>query len=133
MAPKSEKEKSFDLDEFVSEISNGIREATTLEIQTVVCDLDVSFDDSNKKMILKPKTDSESKVDGIASRIKLVQGDIDCIMSPAFADGNMKSLREFHQLKESQAQDIVSKNIQLVKNMVNVLRSKFEEVSSSNS
>lgn len=113
-----------ELNAFLQKLVLGVQQLTTLEIQTVVCDLSLDFDSTSKKLTIRP-ADNPPKVDGIVSRIRLVEGDIDCLMSSGFAEGNYKSLREYHQLKESQAQDIVRKNMEVIKTVVTSLSHKF--------
>lgn len=111
-------------DSFLSSIMTKVNNVLTLEIKTIVCELDISVNSNDNTVKVQPKPGNEAE--GIVTRIKLMEGDIDSVMTKEFAGGQYKSLREFHQLKETQAQEIVRKNFELVQSIVTTISQGFE-------
>jgi len=94
------------IQEFIDNAKDGVKKLTTLEIKTIVADLE--FDTNGN---LKPPT---GDIEGIISTIQLVSGDITTRITPKFGKDNAQLL-EYHLVKENQGQEIVRKNLQVVK------------------
>ena len=56
------------------------------------------------------------------SRIDLLQGDITTIYDPEFITGELTSLREFHQDREKQGQEIIQGNIKTLRDLVKLIK-----------
>lgn len=107
-------------DSFVKNMSDKLKDLTTLKISTIV--QNDPFEYSHEKNAIIESSSGTTPVEGIVSEIELVDGDISTKMTKAFVD-NHPDLREFHLAKEEQGQEIVSKNLELVKSIAEMLRS----------
>ncbi len=109
------------LDNFLSNIVQKIENITTLEIQTIVSEMEVKETGTGDKKEITVVPKAGTSAEGMISRIKLVEGDIKTYISAQFAGGEYQTLREFHMLKESQGQEIIRKNIEVIKNIATTL------------
>ena len=97
---------------FIEKVTLGLEKMETLQIRTIVGEMESIPDEKDKTKTIF-RIISGKTVDGIISKIHLITGDIDTEISPKFAT-EYTQLREFHLLKERQAQDIVQKNINVI-------------------
>ena len=95
------------LEELLDEIQKAIKEMVTLKITTIVGDVQQAGADG-------PPTVANSKT--MYTQIDLIQGDIVSMVDKAFLD-EFATLREKQQSREDQAQDIVHKNIEALKEL----------------
>lgn len=112
--------KESPFDSFVTTMSEKLKDLTTLKISTIV--QNEPFDYSHDQNAIIEPSSGSTPVEGIVSQIELVDGDISTKMTKAFVE-NHADLRAFHENKESQGQEIVSKNLELVKSIAEMLRS----------
>ena len=94
-------------DGFVEKILAGIDNLVTLQITTVV---DVAG--AKKK---------------IETSIDLLQGDIRTEMSEEFVTGDYVTLREFHQKREEQGQQIVQDNVDALVKLIELFKKARSE------
>ena len=95
--------------DFLAKVANGATEMINLDIKTYVGEMTYE----NNTAVF---TDG-AKVDGVHSRINLLQGDIRTEMSIDF-HANYQDLLKFHQGREKNGQEIIKNNIELVKSLV---------------
>ncbi|MEL6537166.1 MAG: hypothetical protein AAFQ98_17225 [Bacteroidota bacterium] len=117
---------------FVEGAIVGLGSLTRLEIKTLVGDEFTVIPDSvDPKNPLKATyrldtkdydAEGNSKVQGMTSDIQLISGDITTRLTKAFADGAYKELRDFHSVKETQGQDIIKKNLEVIAKIGEVLK-----------
>ena len=112
----SEENAKKAIQEFIDGAKEGVKNLTTLEIKTIVAGFE--FDNQGK---LKPPT---GEIEGVISEIQLVSGDISTRITPDFGKNNAQLL-EYHLVKENQGQEIVKKNLQVVKEIGETLVSLF--------
>lgn len=104
---------------FIDKVSQKLKDLTTLTISTVIQDEKFEYSHNDNK-IVEAKT-GNTQVDGMVSEIQLVDGDISTKMTRNFLD-NHSDLKDFHQAKEEQGQEIVRKNIELIKTIATTLK-----------
>ena len=68
---------------------------------------------------------------GIVSEIKLVTGDVTTKMTENFMEGD-NPLRDYHMVKESQGQEIIRKNVELLKTIASALRKVVKDEDDDN-
>ena len=102
----SESNSKKAIQDFLDNAKEGVKNLTTLEIKTIVGAIE--FDSKGK---LKPPS---GDLEGIVSEVQLVSGDITTRVTPEFGKNNAQ-LMEYHLVKENQGQEIVRKNLQVVK------------------
>lgn len=105
---------------FLNKIGKALQELETLRIRTIVGEL--KYDSSTKKYV---HTDG-LKIEGIISEIHLASGDIDTKMTDKFVT-EYRELREYHQVKEIKGQEIVRKNLELIKQIADTILALGEE------
>jgi hypothetical protein len=105
--------------EVLQKIENSIQDLTELKIQTLMGHLEIDADGN-----VDFKT--EQDVDGIVSKINLVDGDIITQMTENFYK-SYPELVQFHQSREAQGNEIIEGNILALKTIALTLRQLFEE------
>ncbi|HAA10935.1 MAG TPA: hypothetical protein DCE41_04225 [Cytophagales bacterium] len=139
--PQTQASSKSGFKKFVESMMVGLGNLTRLEIKTLVGDEFTVIPDSvDPKNPLKANyrldTDARdaqgnSKVQGMTSDIQLISGDITTRLTKSFADGTYQELRDFHSVKETQGQDIIKKNLEVIAKIGEVLKgliSSDEEV-----
>jgi len=106
-------------EELVKKIENGISDLTHLRIQTVMGPLETN----DKGEIDFPK---QQQIEGIITNIDLIDGDIKTQMTEHFYK-TYPELVQFHQSRETKGQDIISKNIEVLKQIVDFIEEKFNK------
>lgn len=106
------------IQEFLDNAKEGVKNLTTLEIKTIVGAIEFEDDGS-----LKPPS---GDLEGIVSQVQLVSGDITTRITPNFGKNNAQ-LMEYHLVKENQGQEIVRKNLQVVKEIGTTLVSLLKD------
>lgn len=106
--------------DFLAKVANGATEMINLDIKTYVGEMTYE----NNTAVF---TDG-AKVDGVHSRINLLQGDIRTEMSIDF-HANYQDLLKFHQGREKNGQEIIKNNIELVKSLVETVKSFMDKKS----
>lgn len=105
--------------EVLQKIENSIQDLTELKIQTLMGNLEI---DAEGNVDFK----TEQDVNGIVSKINLVDGDITTQMTEAFYK-SYPELVQFHQSREAQGNEIIEGNILALKTIALTLRQLFEE------
>ena len=105
--------------EVLQKIENSIQDLTELKIQTLMGNMEI---DAEGNVDFK----TEQDVNGIVSKINLVDGDITTQMTEAFYK-SYPELVQFHQSREAQGNEIIEGNIQALKTIALTLRQLFEE------
>ena len=106
---------------FMTKMLEGLQELETLKIRTIVGELKY---DAKKESYVH---DEGQYVEGIISEIHLAKGDIDTRMTQKFA-GEFDALREYHQTKEIQGQEIIRKNIELIQEIAKTIVELGKEI-----
>ncbi len=104
--------------EVLQRIENSIQDLTELKIQTLMGNMEI---DSEGNVNLK----NEQSVDGIVSKINLVDGDITTQMTETFYKA-YPELVQFHQSREAQGNEIIEGNIMALKTITITLRQLFD-------
>lgn len=104
--------------EVLQKIENSIQDLTELKIHTLMGNMEIDADGN-----VDFKT--EQAVDGIVSKINLVDGDIITQMTENFYK-NYPELVQFHQSREAQGNEIIEGNIHALKTIALTLRQLFE-------
>ncbi len=108
----SKKQKST----FLGTIGGFLEKLETLKIRTIVGEL--KYDAKTKNYV----HNDGQQVEAIISEIHLASGDIDTRMTEKFT-GEYEALREYHQMKEIKGQEIVRKNLELIKEIAKTILS----------
>lgn len=114
---KSSKEQK---NSFLVKIGNILKDLETLKIRTIVGEL--KYDATKKKYV----HEDGQNVDAIISEIHLASGDIDTKMTERFT-GDYEALREYHQMKEIKGQEIIKKNLELIKQIAQTILALNED------
>ncbi|MFY0598622.1 MAG: hypothetical protein JXR03_03050 [Cyclobacteriaceae bacterium] len=101
------------VDEILTKLNDGIKDLTVLNIQTVMGQLEIKEDG---KVGLQAGTD----IDGMTSKIDLIDGDITTNISPTFYQ-TYPELVQFHQSREAKGSDIIEANMDALKSIVGAL------------
>ncbi len=109
MAANTKKETSL-LDKLV----NSANDLTTLNIETVMCKLEVD----NQGKVIYPKS---QEVQGIVSRIDLIDGDVKTHVTEPFYK-KYPELVQFHQSREAKGSEIIESNIETIGTIVDTLK-----------
>lgn len=121
-------------DKLYQKIENAVKDLTTLKVVTAVGDVTISEKpeiDADGKTVTdadgKPKhsrTEQYLNAKAIISTIDLVDGDIETIMDGVFAGDNAayNKIRDEHMERIKSAHDIVGKNVEVLKELINTIR-----------
>jgi hypothetical protein len=104
----------MNIQKLLKNIETSVEKLTTLEIKTLIGDLELTNDG-------KVHIPGGNKVKGISSTIDLVGGDITTYISDDFVK-NYPQLVEWHQSREDKGNEIIENNIHTVVNMVKALK-----------
>ncbi|MEJ2265034.1 MAG: hypothetical protein P8X95_16435 [Anaerolineales bacterium] len=97
----------------LEKITKALEDLVTLEIKTMVGEM--TFNQSEAPNFpAKPKA--------MYSKINLLQGDITTVYDPEFVTGEYTNLREFHQEREKQGQEIIQGNIRALQSLVKLIK-----------
>ncbi len=105
------------IDDILQKIENGITDLTQLKIQTVMGKLEI---DNENKIDFVPG----QEINGIISKIDLIDGDITTQITEKFYD-KYPELVQFHQSREAKGHEIIEGNIQALGTIVSTLREIF--------
>lgn len=97
----------------IEEIKQRLEELKTLNIKTVVGKFDL---DDKGKIAYK---EGEAKI--IITRIDLLEGDITTAFSDEFLEPPYDKIREYHAEKEKQGREIITANINALKELINLI------------
>ena len=102
------------MDQLSTLLINSLKAAQELQIVTVVGKVTVSdaFEPSHRKIELA----QEQKA--MVTSISLLQGDVTNALDDSFTPGKDDALREFHERQVRLGNDIVNRNLKLLKDMV---------------
>ena len=103
---------------FLDSVADKATEMINLDIKTYIGEMTYEAGTGDKKG--RAVFTDTAKIDGIQSRINLLQGDITTEMSTDF-HANYQDLVKFHQAREKRGQDIIKNNIELVKSLVETI------------
>ncbi len=110
------------LEDLKTDITNALKNLVTLEIITVVGQVEFKTDANKNKKGL-PDIDITKNPKAILTKIDLLQGDIKTIYDPEFVTGQYQSLKDFHKSREDQGYQIIKDNIDALKNLYNLVKS----------
>ena len=102
------------IDKIIDDIVEKITDLTVLNIETLMGNLEVGPDG---KVDLKPA----EEVEGIVSKIDLIDGDIKTHMTETFYK-NYPELVQFHQSREAKGHEIIENNMEALKTIIGALR-----------
>lgn len=110
------------LNGLITKIKESLVNLTTLEIITAV-----------GQVRMKPKAESAEEISAgfpdldydhnprvILTKIDLLGGDIKTVFHEEFVTGNYQNLREFHAGREKEGYEIVQKNLEAIKSLLNL-------------
>ncbi len=102
------------MDQLSSLLVNSLKAVQELQIVTVVGKVTVSdaFEPASRRIELA----QEQKA--MVTSISLLQGDVTNALDDAFTPGKDDALREFHERQVRLGNDIVNRNLKLLKDMV---------------
>jgi len=107
--------------DFLTSIVDKLKDFSELEIRTIVGEMSVGKTGNNKGEFLFKEG---NKVDGIISKINLVDGDIETRMSPeVVGNPQYETILSFHMSKEKEGQEIMLKNLEVLKSIANTIMS----------
>lgn len=105
-------------DDIIKKIEAGIQDLTVLKIQTLMGKLEV---DDKKNIDFVPN----QVIDGIISKIDLVDGDIKTQITEEFYQ-KYPELVQFHQSRETKGHEIIEGNILALSTIVKTLKELFK-------
>ncbi len=101
------------IQDILDKINSTVNDMTVLEIKTLMGDLEMV----NGKIEFKPDQD----IQGITSRIDLVDGDIETRITEDFYN-KYPELVQWHQSREAKGNEIIEGNILTVSRMISELK-----------
>lgn len=101
---------------FIDKAINELSKLTRLEIHTLVGNYSFVQDANGENSVIK----NDSTADRMSSQINLLSGDITTAMTDKFVS-EYKELREYHTTREKQGHEIIEKNIQTLKSIVETI------------
>ncbi len=105
-------------------LMTAINNALELEIVTAVSDFSIDhFDDPKNALEVK----LGKKPTGYVTSINLLTGDIRNVISPDYAAGQNKELREYHTTQVALAREIVANNLKMIGELAEKLRGWIKE------
>lgn len=102
------------INQIIDGIIDKIKDLTVLNIETIMGNLEVGPDG---KINLKPS----EEVEGIISKIDLIDGDIKTHLTESFYK-NYPELVQFHQSREAKGHEIIENNMEALKTIIETLR-----------
>jgi hypothetical protein len=105
------------VDEILKRIENGLKDITQLRIETVMGKLEIKED---RAIDFIPN----QEVDGIISKIDLIDGDIETQITEKFYE-KYPELVQFHLSREAKGHEIIEGNILALGTIVKTLREMF--------
>lgn len=102
------------IEKLIESILAKVKDLTVLNIETVMGSL---VTDAQGEIVFKPGQD----IDGIVSKIDLIDGDIKTQMTEKFYK-NYPELVQFHQSREAKGHEIIEGNMEALKSIVLALR-----------
>ena len=115
---------SGNLEELGEKIKAGLSRLVTLEIVTLIGEIEKVPDQEIQESRWRAKAGSAEK--GILTQINFLQGDITTIIPESFYSEEKKALREYHSEREKQGMDIVRRNIDALKELWSLI-AEFKE------
>jgi len=106
-------------DDLLKKLENSVNDLTELNIQTIMGKLEIDAEGN-----INFKTSQE--VDGIISKINLVDGDISTQMTERFYK-SYPELVQFHQSREAKGHEIIEGNILALKTIAYTLKDLFKQ------
>ncbi len=101
---------------FLTATITGLSELTRLEVNTLVGNYTFNQDSNKANTTLK----NDSTTDRMCSQINLLTGDITTAMTEKFVT-DFKDLRDYHMMRESQGHEIIKRNIEVLKEILNAI------------
>lgn len=101
---------------FITAAITGLSELTRLEVNTLVGDFSFNQDQNGKNTTIK----NDSTGERMSSQINLITGDITTAMTEKFVV-EYKELRDYHTAREEQGHEIIKKNIEVLKQILDTL------------
>lgn len=95
-------------------ILKSLGDMVSLEIKTLVGETTINPKDNTPNYPTRPKA--------MYTKIHLLDGDITTIYDPEFITGEYTSLREFHQEREKQGQQIIQDNLKAIHGLIKLLK-----------
>ncbi len=118
-AATSSAPKENALDQFLDKIENGVDDIITLNIQTLIGNMEVGPDG-------KVAFQDNQTINGMISNVNLIDGDIKTQITADFYN-NYPNLVKFHQAKEVQGQQIIKGNIVVLKKIFETLTEFYKK------
>lgn len=119
---------SNNLNDLITKIKDSLNNLVTLEIITAVGQVRFrpkagSSQDTESGF---PDLDYEKNPKVILTKINLLQGDIKTVFHEEFVTGDYQSLKDFHAAREKEGYEIVHKNIEAIKELLQMVRGFLE-------
>lgn len=110
------------IDQIINKIEDKVNDLTVLDIKTLMGEM--VLETEGKRVVAKLK--AGQKVQGITSRIDLVDGDITTNITEDFYK-SYPELVQWHQAREVKGNEIIESNISTVISMISQLRKMLPE------
>jgi len=101
---------------FITATITGLSQLSRLEVNTLVGNYSFDSDSNGKNTTIK----NDSTTDRMCSQINLLTGDITTAMTDKFVS-DYKELRDYHLQRENQGHEIIKKNIEVLKEILNAI------------
>ncbi|MEN7548262.1 hypothetical protein AAG747_10115 [Rapidithrix thailandica] len=122
MATKDEKEMGL-----VEKIQSSLENLITLEIVTAVGKTKFKSTPPKAGEAHLPDLDHDRDPKVIMTKIDLLQGDIKTVYDEEFVTGDYQELKDFHQSREREGYEIISKNISTIKELLRLIRNEAKQ------
>ena len=111
------------MDQLSSKVVGALKAVQELQVITVVGKVSVTnlFEPSSRRIELGP--DQRAMI----TSISLVQGDVTNALDESFTPGNDDALREFHERQVRLGNDIVNRNLRLLREMASEAIALYKE------
>ncbi|MBK6963277.1 MAG: hypothetical protein IPH20_04875 [Bacteroidales bacterium] len=118
------------MSDFVKTAIEGLEKLTTLQVNTLVGNYKfINEKEKQEGGDVEPdytKLDPTSTDERMSSVINLISGDISTAMTDKFAT-EFKELRDYHLIREAQGQEIIRKNIQVLKDIAEAISNRLSK------
>lgn len=113
-------EETTDLETLQKKLEAALKDATTLEITTIVGD--IKMEEVGGK--LRPRPEGSKTM---YTKIDLLDGDIVTMIDNAFVTGDLVNMREHHEAVEAKANKIIQDNIATLQALLNAVKDLLKE------
>lgn len=107
---------------FLTNLKEAFEDLKDLKIITVIGPMEVGIGE-NQEITYESPANGSAKL--MVTRIDLIDGDVINIVDPAFVNGDLQNIREFHNEQVQKGNDIIVRNIDAIISLAEKIRDLF--------